>query len=159
MHVPSGYPEVVAMYGDPSPRVLSTGELVVSPAWERANMVLVRNLPGVAKLYCHRLIVEPLRRALTTATATGWAPKTIGCFSPRAKRSSAHLSLHTFGVAVDIDAADNAMILHCAPDDERRKVYAMPDAVIAAFAAEGFMWGGAFSASFDPMHFQLATGC
>lgn len=126
-------------------------------------MILVRDLPGVPKLYCHRLIVEPLREALTESQKLGYRPTTIGCFAPRAKRGSSQLSLHTFGAAVDLDAESNPFVLNCPIGDPRRAAWRerpdrLPDAVIDAFVADGWTWGGDFRSHFDPMHFQWATG-
>ena len=157
--MPHGYAEIVRYYGDP--KLLANR---VDAAWERANMVLARDLPcGVAKLYVHRLIEVPLRAALARCEALGWRPTTIGCFAPRAKRGSGDLSVHTWGAAVDIDAATNPLVLNCPSGDPRRAAWQdrldrLPDAVIDAFRSEGWTWGGDFRSRFDPMHFQWATG-
>ncbi len=162
IRVPRDYPEVIAFYGDPKfdPRRGS-----IDATWERANMVMIHALaPCVPRLYVHRLIVEPLQRAMATSLMTGWEPRTMGCFSPRLKRGSKspQVSLHTFGIAIDIDADANRLIVDCPPSDARRftpGARTIPDEVVTAFAAEGFAWGGAFLSRFDPMHFQLARGC
>lgn len=155
---PHGYAEIVKFFGDP--RVITIGGKVhVDAAWEDRSMVLVRDLPGITRLYVHRLIVEPLRAALKkSAEQYGWKPKTIGCFAPRAKRGVAELSVHTFGAAVDVDASDNRLIVDCRLDDPRRSLYTIPSGVVAIWEAEGFFWGGRFKNRFDPMHFQLCDG-
>ena len=155
---PHGYTEIVKYYGDPAP-VLGKASL----RWEGANMILVRDLPGIAKLYVHRKIHEPLRAALTEAAALNWYPKTIGCFNVRQKRSGSGLSVHAFGAAVDLDATDNAMVLRCPVGDPRRAAWAVsenriPEAIIDIFRAQGWTWGGDFVGSFDPMHFQFCSG-
>lgn len=159
MKPPHGYAEIVKVYGDP--KMLANR---VDAAWERSSMVLARDLPcGVAKLYVHRLVEAPLRAALARCEALGWRPTTIGCFSPRAKRGSGDLSVHTWGAAVDIDAATNPLELSCPSGDIRRSSWRarpdrIPDGVIAAFKAENWTWGGDFRSRFDPMHFQFCTG-
>lgn len=158
---PSGLDEVIRYFGDPKP---ANGE--ADEKWKAANMVGVYDLPGVQKLYVHRRIVAPLRAALAKAAATGFYVTTIGCFNPRVKSAAPgaepQLSLHAFGAALDIDAKFNPQILRCKKDDPRRALWRaspnrIPDEVIAIFKAEGWIWGGDFRNSFDPMHFQWAT--
>jgi len=151
--IPHGYSEIVEFFGDPH---FASGS--VDSRWEQASMILVRDLPGVPKLYCHRLIVEPLREALVESQKLGYRPTTIGCFAPRAKRGSSQLSLHTFGAAVDLDAATNPLALNCPAGDPRRDNFTIPREVIAAWKKIGWFWGGDFMTRFDPMHFQWATG-
>jgi len=156
---PHGYADIVKYFGDPAP-VLGKASL----RWEGANMVLVRDLPGVAKLYVHRKIVEPLRAALTDCAAFDWYPKTIGCFNVRQKRSGSGLSMHAFGAAVDIDAMLNPMIVNCPPGDPRRQEWRdseqrIPDAVIEIFQRQGWNCGALWTGkTFDPQHFQWGTG-
>lgn len=155
---PNGLAEIIATYGDPKYRPPGT----VDAAWESANMVTVRDLPLVDhKLYVHRLVVTPLRRALARCKVIGgYDIHTIGCFAPRAQRGSNGflLSVHTWGAAVDINPDQNKLVAPCYEDDPRRTGYDIPDEWIEAFEAEGWFWGGKFKRRFDPMHFQLATG-
>lgn len=163
--VPHGYAEIVQCYGDP--RVIR-GK--VDRAWEERSMVLVRDLPGIAKLYMHRKVVAPLRAVLTRLAQLGYmipvdhnGHALIGCFNPRAKRSSTDLSLHAFGIAFDIDPDNNPGIANCPPGDPRRDEWAknekrIPQFVIEEFKAEGFTNGADFSRYFDPQHFQLSSG-
>lgn len=155
---PNGLAEIYATYGDPKYR--PPGQ--VDPAWEAANMVTVRDLPLIGhKLYVHRLIETPLRRALARcAVIGGYTIHTIGCFAPRAQRGSNGflLSTHTWGIAVDINPEQNALVTPCYEDDPRRANYDIPDAWVRAFEDEGWVWGGTFRHRFDPMHFQMAAG-
>lgn len=153
---PHGRDEVLKYFGNPDP---IAGK--ASLRWEAANMILVRDLPGVPKLYVHRKIVEPLRAALDkSAEMMGWHPTTIGCFAVRNKRGGSGLSLHAFGAAVDVDADTNPMLLDCPPSDPRRVTgKTIPDEVVDIWRAEGWNWGGGWQGSrYDPMHFQFADG-
>ena len=157
--VPDGLAGIMATYGDPGYRPPGTVDI----AWEAANMVTVRDLPLVGhKLYIHRLVAEPLRRALARCAdaAESYQIHTIGCFAPRAMRGTNGLllSTHTWGIAVDINPDQNKLVAPCEVDDPRRSGYDIPDEWIKAFVAEGWVWGGAFKHRFDPMHFQLASG-
>lgn len=158
MTPPIGLAQILATFGDPK----YDGHGGVSPAWEDAHMVLVRDLPLIPKLYCNRVIVEPLRAALTACAelGDGYHLGTIGCFAPRAKRGTEGLSVHTWGAAVDINPDCNRLIV-CELDDPRRTAPGardIPDAWITAFKAAGFVWGGDFRHRFDPMHFQWCAG-
>lgn len=146
---PHGIVEIRRVYGDIQ---VAVGKVVAPPGWESANMIVVPDLPGwPKKRYIHKLIEEPLRAALAACIALGdgYEIKTLGCFAPRAKRSNPNvLSLHSWGVAVDLNAATNPMRKPLTKD--------IPDAWIAAFEASGWTWGGNFPTP-DPMHFQYAT--
>lgn len=154
MRPPHGYEEIVQFYGDP--KVTAGG---ASPQWEERNMVMLYKLPGdVARLYVHKLIVEPLKAALRNSEEIGYRPFTIGCFAPRLKRASTELSVHAFGAAIDLDASRNPLQVNCPIGDPRRSNFELPNAVIEIWKAEGWFWGGDFKTRFDPMHFQWATG-
>lgn len=73
-----------------------------------------------------------------------------GGFVYRAIRGASSLSMHAFGIAIDMAPSANAL---------GQKTTSLPDWFIAAFEEEGFCWGGKFSGRKDPMHFQYATGC
>ena len=75
--------EVYDVYGNP-------GVGKVDKKWERANMVLARNLEGAprGKLYCHKLaepyIREGLRRGLVSCP--NYVIEKLGCFNFRHQR-------------------------------------------------------------------------
>lgn len=159
MTPPHGYPAIVAYYGDPQ-----FDGRTVDVKWEARNMILVRDLPGLTRsLYCHRYIEGPLRAALAACVALddGYTIRKIGCFAPRLKRGSDQVSVHTFGAAIDLNPDTNPLIVNCPLDDPRRTAPGardIPDAWVAAFAAQGFTWGGSWAHRWDPMHLQLCDG-
>jgi hypothetical protein len=57
------------------------------------------------------------------------------------------ISLHTWGIAIDINAAENP-VNNGNHQDMR---------VVAIFKKWGFVWGGDWSSPKDPMHFQLGA--
>ena len=162
--IPHGIEEVRAAYGDIKIEIGRGGWNIVEPAgWESANCITATNLPGLGdkKLYMHKCAEDPLRAALNAwqATCPEYAIVTIGCFNPRPKRVvraagrvgwDEGLSLHSAGVAFDINAAANPMRRPLTTD--------MPAAFVKCFTSAGFVWGGGFPTP-DPMHFQLASGC
>jgi hypothetical protein len=71
-----------------------------------------------------------------------------GTFVFRPKHGSSGLSMHAYGIAIDIDPAHNAQYTKGR----------MPKWVVAIFKKWGFTWGGTWKKR-DDMHFQYATGC
>ena len=128
------------------------GQITSPLHWESANMLTVTDLPGVGhKLYVNKYMVGPLRAALAAALSAcpGYAIRTIGCFNPRPKRVNGDLSVHSWGLAIDINADTNPM--------HRPMITDMPDAFVKAFTDQGFTWGGHFATP-DPMHYQYVSG-
>jgi hypothetical protein len=71
-----------------------------------------------------------------------------GCYVPRfiGRDPSKGLSLHTWGIAVDLNVAGN----------QRGTVGEIDRPVVAIFKKWGFVWGGDWRWT-DPMHFELAA--
>lgn len=164
MTAPSGLAEIQAAYGHIRIEAdkLRGGYRIYDPiGWETANMVLLRDLPGMVgrNLFVHRKIVKPLTDALTQwrKTCPEYAVISIGCFNPRYKRTTkGEISLHTWGVAVDINAHANPLVTLKNQNDPFK--YDMPNAFIAAFRDNGWTWGGDFKGlTKDPMHYQYAS--
>jgi len=85
------------------------------------------------KIYCNKLMVEPLSKAFTLLVARGLADdiKTWdGCFNIRKSRGLNSLSLH--------------------------KQPKLNPLIVACFKEAGFDWGGDWVRRFDGMHFQLS---
>jgi hypothetical protein len=102
------------------------------------------------RIYCNRLLEKPLLRALQNIVDRGLAPEVRtwdGCFQIRQQRGSLFAaSLHSWGLAIDINAAWNR--LGAKPT--------MSAALVKCFTDAGFEWGGNWRRP-DGMHFQLAT--
>lgn len=103
------------------------------------------------KLYCNKVLVAPLEKALRNLIAQGHAAelKTFdGCYSIRTKKGNAHAySLHSWAIAIDVNAAWNAW----------QKPPTLSPGFVKCFIEAGFEWGGFWSPSnLDGMHFQLA---
>lgn len=100
------------------------------------------------KLYCNRLMVEPLSNAFSDLIKYNLVNelKTFdGCYNVRPKRTNKSFSLHSWGIAIDFNAFENQL----------GKVPKMNSDVVNIFKAHGFDWGGDWSFP-DGMHFQLA---
>lgn len=104
------------------------------------------------KLYVNDDMAGPLLLALAAAKSScpDYAVRTIGCWNVRYKRGNKkEVSLHAYGLAVDINADTNPMKSPLTTD--------MPAAFVRVFEEQGFKWGGRFLTP-DPMHFQWAHG-
>ncbi|MBP8110710.1 MAG: M15 family metallopeptidase [Agitococcus sp.] len=99
------------------------------------------------KIYCNKDMVKPLALAFQNLIKTGFVKelKTFdGCFNIRQKRGSKSASLHSWGVAIDVNAAWNGF----------GKKPTLSAGFVKCFTDSGFDWGGVWSKP-DGMHFQL----
>ena len=100
------------------------------------------------RMYCNRDMVDPLYLAFKYINQRGLADqiKTYdGCFNVRKKRGGTTPSLHSWGIAIDINAAWNGF----------GKKPTMSPELVKCFTDAGFDWGGDWVKP-DGMHFQLA---
>lgn len=100
------------------------------------------------RLYCNRDMVAPLQQAfrhLIDRNKVGELVTWDGCFNIRRKRGGLSASLHSWGLAVDVNAAYNRM---------GRKPTLSPE-FVRCWTDAGFEWGGTWRIP-DGMHFQLA---
>jgi hypothetical protein len=100
------------------------------------------------RIYCNKDLVKPLERALRCVVAKGLFEKIRtwdGCFNIRRKRAGSSPSLHSWGLAIDINASWNRMGQKPTQDPE----------LVECFTDNGFDWGGEWQNT-DGMHFQLA---
>lgn len=100
------------------------------------------------KIQCHRVMVHPLAKAFQNLWDTGQAKnlKTYdGCWVVRNARGSSFLSMHAFGLAIDINAAENPF---------HNDNFAMTEKFAGCFEQAGFTWGGRWNNP-DAMHFQI----
>ena len=125
------------------------GTVRPDPAWVSAN-IRTEEMPIIGPVTGHRVMLPQLRGALSEVVARGLRKsiKTYdGCYVPRfiGHDPSRGLSFHTYGTAIDLNAATNYRGI--AGDMNRN--------VVAIFKNWGFAWGGDWNYT-DPMHFELA---
>jgi hypothetical protein len=133
-------------------RWFADGSVAPDPAWVSAN-IRTEPVPILGSVTCHRVMLPQLRGALQEVLDAGLASSIDaadygGCYVPRfiGRDPSRGLSLHTWGIAVDLNVATNQLGTPGAVD--RR--------VVAILGRWGFSWGGAWRVP-DPMHFELAA--
>ena len=99
------------------------------------------------RIYCNKDIVAPLTQAFKNLIATGHVKEIKtwdGCFNIRKKRGLTSMSLHSWGIAVDINAFENGL----------GKTPKLSSGFVKCFTDAGFDWGGTWTRK-DGMHFQL----
>lgn len=100
------------------------------------------------RLYCNKEMVEPLGKAFKNLIETGHVKELKtwdGCFNIRRKRGGSTPSLHSWGLAIDVNAAWNGF----------GKTPSLSSGFVRCFTDAGFDWGGVWSKK-DGMHFQLS---
>ncbi|MDP3890479.1 M15 family metallopeptidase [Nocardioides sp.] len=140
---------VAQAVGSFSYQVLGGGRIQPDAAWEAAN-IRTEQVPILGNVRCHKVMLPQLRAALNEVQVRGLADKInpneyAGCYYPRFIANSTNLSLHSWGIALDMNV----------PGNQRGTVGEMDRQVVAIFKKWGFAWGGDWSWT-DPMHFELA---
>jgi len=99
------------------------------------------------KIYCNKDLVAPLAKAFQNLIDTGHIRELEswdGCFNIRSKRGSNSWSLHSWGIAIDVNAASNRF----------GHSPSLSAGFVKCFTDAGFDWGGLWTKP-DGMHFQL----
>ena len=120
----------------------------IEPRWVRRHIV-TSSVPILGAVTCHRAMIAPLRRALGRLQREGLAGLVdrgdyAGCFAARRIPDSGSLSLHAWGLALDINASRN-------PQGSRPR---QDPRLVRAFESTGFTWGGRWPTAPDGMHFE-----
>lgn len=100
------------------------------------------------RLYCNRAMIQPLTKAFKNLIDRGHVNELKtwdGCFNIRKKRGLASMSLHSWGVAIDVNAAWNGL----------GRTPTLSAGFVKCFTDAGFDWGGTWRRK-DGMHFQLS---
>ncbi len=101
------------------------------------------------KIYCNKDMVKPLSTAFKNLIDTGKVKELKtwdGCFNIRKKRGLSSMSLHSWGIAIDVNAAWNGL----------NKEPVLSAGFVKCFTDAGFEWGGTWKRK-DGMHFQLSS--
>jgi hypothetical protein len=113
--------------------------------WTVPNYLHIGPVPK--KIYCNKDMIIPLTNAFENILERGLKDQIKtwdGCFNIRSKRGAKSMSLHSWGIAIDINAAWNRF----------GKKPTMSIELVNCFAEAGFSWGGYWKKP-DGMHFQL----
>jgi hypothetical protein len=118
------------------------------PAWIRRDIRSVR-VPVIGTVTCHRKMIPALRAAMRDLVRRHLQGLVdpgdyAGCYAPRRIPTSGTLSLHAWGLAVDLNASRNPQGQR--PHQDLRLVHVME--------RHGFWWGGRWPTVPDGMHFE-----
>ncbi len=146
--------DCIKKYGSPLDEPLTS--VNEQTEWERRNMTLFSLFPNdhkyfsvfPSRIYCNKDLLKPLYEALSNVVSKNLQEQIKtwdGCFNIRKKRGLNSLSLHSFGIAIDINATWNQL----------GKEPTMSPELVKCFTDAGFDWGGTWKRK-DGMHFQLS---
>lgn len=140
---------IKANFGEFAARPLPDGTVLIDESFTGRNIDRDR-VPILGEVVCHRALFPQLRQALGEIRRRGLSDlidtsQYGGCFGPRfiGRVPNGKLSHHAWGIAIDINAADNAFGTR--PTLDPRLVDIMED--------YGFTWGGRWLVP-DGMHFE-----
>jgi hypothetical protein len=127
----------------------SDGTVAPDPRWV-SGYIRSEEVPIIGRVTCNKVMLPQLIAALNEVVTRGLSSKIYhydGCYVPRFinHNPADGLSFHTFGTAIDLNAAQNG----------RGTAGQMDRQVVAIFEKWGFEWGGNWHYT-DPMHFELA---
>jgi hypothetical protein len=131
--------QALAKYGDPNLQRAMT-------LWDVPGHLEIGVIPK--KIYCNRDMVEPLAKAFHNLKQTGFVNELKtwdGCFNIRKKRGLSSMSLHSWGIAIDVNAFENGL----------NQTPKLSPGFVKCFTDAGFDWGGLWKRK-DGMHFELS---
>lgn len=130
--------QALAKYGAPE---LEKGMVL----WDVPTELEIGVIPK--KIYCNKDLVQPLTNAFKALIQTGKVSELKtwdGCFNIRNKRGLNSLSMHSWGLAIDVNAAWNGL----------GKTPVLSKEFVKCFTDNGWEWGGNWK-RLDGMHFQI----
>lgn len=132
--------QALKKYGQPSQ---SNPNLVL---WDVPAELEIGVIPK--RIYCNKDMVAPLTAAFKALISTGCVTELKtwdGCFNIRKKRGLASMSLHSWAIAIDVNAFENGL----------NQTPKLSKLFVSCFTNNGFDWGGTWTRK-DGMHFQLS---
>ncbi len=144
--------QLKALFGEPAVGLPYGNDWIrLDPAFLR-RYIVTRRVPILGNVTCHREMIPRLSAALGELRRRGLSRLVnpsdyAGCHAPRRIQPRGQLSLHAWGVAIDLNASANPFMGRSHQD--RRLVRTMQ--------RHGLTWGGEWPTRPDPMHFELRT--
>jgi hypothetical protein len=137
-------------YGTPSDR---NPHMVV---WDVPTELEIGMIPK--KIYCNKDMVEPLTKAFKSLIATGCVHEIKtwdGCFNIRNKRGLSSMSLHSWGLAIDMNAFCNPLGL-TREQIKAKGLTPFSEKFLDCFRKNGFDCGADWKSRPDFMHMQIS---
>ncbi len=132
-------------WGDP---LTTHDEGTYMTMWDVPSNLEIGVIPK--RIYCNRAMIQPLTNAFTNLIKRGFVNELKtwdGCFNIRKKRGLNSQSLHSWGIAIDVNAFENQL-------NQKPK---LSTGFVKCFTDAGFNWGGNFKSRVDGMHLELAS--
>lgn len=132
--------QALKKYGEPSD---SNPWLIL---WDVPTELEIGVIPK--RIYCNKDLVKPLENAFRNLIQRGYVKELKtwdGCFNIRKKRGLSSMSLHSWAIAIDVNAFENGL----------NQIPKLSSGFVKCFTDVGFDWGGTWTRK-DGMHFQLA---
>jgi hypothetical protein len=132
--------QALKKYGTPT---INNPHLVL---WDVPKELEIGLIPK--RIYCNKDLIGPLSEAfkkIIQTKAVNELKTWDGCFNIRKKRGLSSMSLHSWGIAVDMNAFENGL----------GQTPKLSKEFVECFTSSGFDWGGTWKRK-DGMHFQLA---
>jgi hypothetical protein len=161
--IPKGRKELEKVYGHIQYKDLPKGRIEITNGFARDNIVRVKFTLTRGELFreysiqCHKEVAAELPALLQKAVdISGYLPGSVVSFVPRHTgwNTAGKLSLHSYGIAIDIDHNDN-WIGGVVRNTDRPSLLRRNPSFVEVFRDAGWTWGGDFSFK-DDMHFQRA---
>jgi hypothetical protein len=122
--------------------------LDIQNAFKHVRFSAVGTIGFPKKIFLNKDFKPLLEKALRNVILNGFANQLKtwdGCFIIRQKRGLASLSLHSWAVAIDINAFENGL----------NQVPKLSPGLVKCFTDAGMEWGGTWK-RLDGMHFQIS---
>jgi hypothetical protein len=137
-------------FGEFAFRPLAGRDVEIDPGWVAAHIVTV-DLPLVGTTRCHIDAVDQIAGVLAELQSRGLGHLVdpdgyAGCHAARRIGPGLALSRHSWGIAVDLNVAENPAGTFSNKDPR----------LVDAFVEHGFGWGGVWLVP-DPMHFEIIS--
>lgn len=146
-----------AKYGDPNLLETQQKHLIVwqvpdeiRESFSHVRHSAVGTIGFPKKIYLNKDMQKPLETALNNLIVSGVAGEMKtwdGCFIIRQKRGLKSMSLHSWGIAIDVNAFENGLGVKPVLSND----------FVHCFKAAGFDWGGDWKTRVDGQHFQLSS--
>lgn len=119
-------------------------------------------IPAIpAKIYINKIAAPKLLLALNAVIAAGCAHEIKtwdGCFNVRKQRGSKSISRHSFGIAIDLNAALNPLVLGVTPASRpglRLANVKWSEKFLDCWRSTGWVCGADWETRLDGMHFEI----
>jgi hypothetical protein len=144
--------QALKKYGDPTKVEFQHRHMIM---WDVPSNLEIGMIPK--RIFCNKDMIDPLSKAFKNLIDTG-AVKELktwdGCFNIRNKRGLSSLSLHSWGIAIDVNAFSNPLGL-TREQIVSRGLTPFSEKFLQCFRDAGFDCGADWKTRPDFMHMQL----